>query len=163
MTSVAPKRFKFIVNILLFIGVCLLMNMILYGEPVRRNAWFSWIVRDYDITQKNGHLKEITNSNYLNNFNTETFGQVNEMRNETQWIKYGEEDTDWALLVNTWICTEKDNDTHKKLMVYSSKNLHLNNVGDQYKRLSVTRGPFGLLIVKVKRVASKDESFAFSP
>ena len=125
MIPIVPNRFRFLVNILLFIGVCMVMN--LYNETVR-SAWFSWKLIDYGIIQRNGHLKEITNTNYVINFNAEIFRRSTEMRNETQWIKYGKEDTDWALLVNTWICTEKDNDTHKKLVLYSFKNLHLNNV-----------------------------------
>ena len=107
----------------------MVMNLILYNKTVR-SACFSWKLIDYGITLRNEHLKEITTTNYVNNFNTETFKRDTEMRNEKQWIKYGEEDTDWALLVNTWICTEEDNDTHKKLVAYSSKNLHLNNVCD---------------------------------
>ena len=128
MISTAQNGFIFLVNIVLFIGVCLVMNSKFYDEPVGRSAWFSWIVHDYGIKQKNGHLKEITSTNYDNN--TVTFRRVNKMRKEAQWIKYGKEDTDWALLVNTWICTEKGSDTHKKLVAYSSKNLHLNNVCD---------------------------------
>ena len=127
MIPIVPNRFRFLVNILLFIGVCMVMNFILYKETVR-SAWFSWKLIDYGIIQRNGHLKEITNTNYAINVNANFFRRDTEMRNETQWIKYGKEDTDWAHLVNTWICTEKDNDTHKKLVVYSSKNLHLNNV-----------------------------------
>ena len=40
---------------------------------------------------------------------------------EIQWIKYGEEKTDWALLINSRMCVEKSDGEKKKLVIYSSK------------------------------------------
>ena len=38
-----------------------------------------------------------------------------------EWIKYGPEYMDWALLVNAWLCVENSsNGTGKELVVYSS-------------------------------------------
>ena len=109
----------------LFICVFVLMNSTFYDKTTR-SAKCSRKFFEYGTTQRNLQIHEITNANCVN-CETETFP----MQNETQWIKYGEEDTDWALLVNTLTCVERDNDTHKKLVIYSSKNFYLNNVGDQ--------------------------------
>ena len=45
------------------------------------------------------------------------------------WIKYGNEEKDWAFLVNAWLCFERSTD-HKKmnLIIYSSKDVILEKV-----------------------------------
>ena len=35
------------------------------------------------------------------------------------WIKYGREHVDWALMVNAWLCIEKENKNGSRLKVYS--------------------------------------------
>ena len=43
---------------------------------------------------------------------------------EIQWLKYGEEKTDWALVINNRMCVEKSEGDKKKLVIYSSEKLN---------------------------------------
>ena len=44
------------------------------------------------------------------------------------WIKYGVEDSDWALAVNTFLCVERDRRDQMKLVAYSSQKYQLDKV-----------------------------------
>ena len=52
---------------------------------------------------------------------------------ELSWVKYGDEDVDWALLVNAWLCVEdkkgnKSNNKEKELVIYSYQDFNLTEV-----------------------------------
>ena len=47
---------------------------------------------------------------------------------EIQWIKYGEEKTDWALLINSRMCVEKSDGEKKNLVIYSTKKFNSTEV-----------------------------------
>ena len=55
---------------------------------------------------------------------------------DLSWIKYGEEDVDWALLVNAWLCVQnkKGNESSRKsknekeLVIYSHQHFNLTEV-----------------------------------
>ena len=47
---------------------------------------------------------------------------------EIQWIKYGEEKTDWALLINSRMCVEKSDGEKKKLVIYSTNEVNCTEV-----------------------------------
>ena len=55
---------------------------------------------------------------------------------DLSWIKYGEEDTDWALLVNAWLCVQHKTRNgssqkykrRKELVIYSYQEFNLTKV-----------------------------------
>ena len=59
---------------------------------------------------------------------------------DLSWIKYGEEATDWALLVNAWLCVQhkkgngssQKSKSEKELVIYSYQDFNLTEVSKAY-------------------------------
>ena len=75
---------------------------------------------EYEILLKNMEQKEHTTAVQKNRYDSND--------PEIQWIKYGEEKTDWALLINSRMCVETSEVEKKKLVIYSTKKFNSTEV-----------------------------------
>ena len=85
------------------------------------------------IFPKSNFTLHLTSRNLRNNFSrhkTEFATQYNtgKFKNEISWIHYGKEREDKALLVNAWLCIER-NVNKRELVVYGQRRSSLKLVG----------------------------------
>lgn len=109
---------KIHISLLLGVATYILIFTLLYQNTEKINKFTLVNVStgagiEHEILLKTTEQKEHTTALQKNRYDSND--------PEIQWIKYGEEKTDWALLINSRMCVEASDVEKKKLVIYSTK------------------------------------------
>ena len=105
---------KIHISLLLSIVSYILIVTLLYQNMEKMNS-FTFISVNTDVGIKLGAWEKEDNTC------VKSKKQYHINNPEIQWLKYGEEKTDWALVINNRLCVEKSEGDKKKIVIYSSQ------------------------------------------